>query len=120
MHYSITVVDIKLRAFTVVMVSSHSLMNSAPVRPVQDKFKGPNFWKQKPPNPTLHFPQAQLDHRPLSALNTAREPTGNKRGDELSGSFIIGSTGVRNTVKNICAAKTNVMCRCQPTQERTS
>lgn len=37
--YSITVVDLGLRAFSVVMESSHSLMHSAPVRPVQDEFK---------------------------------------------------------------------------------
>ena len=37
--YSITVVDLRVRAFAVVMISSNGLMHSAPVRPVQDKFK---------------------------------------------------------------------------------
>lgn len=38
-RYSITVVDLGLRAFAVVMISSNGLMHSAPVRPVQDEFK---------------------------------------------------------------------------------
>lgn len=90
--YNITVVDLELRAFTVVMVSGHGLMHSAPVRPVRNEFKGPNFGKQKPPYPTLHFPQTQLDENVLSTLNTAREPVGAKGGEALSEPPVIGST----------------------------
>ena len=81
-----------IRTFAVVMISSGGLMQSSPIRPVQNEFKGPNFGKQKPPYPTLHFPQTQLDEGLLPTLNTAREPVGAKGGDALSEPSVIGST----------------------------
>ena len=90
--YSITVVDLGGKSFAVMMISSYCLKSSSPIRPMQNEFKGPNFGKQKPPYPTLHFPQTQLDDGLLLTLNTAREPAAAKGGEALSEPCVIGST----------------------------
>ena len=88
----ITVVDLGGKPFAVMMISSYCLKSSSPIRPMQNEFKGPNFGKQKPPYPTLHFPQTQLDDGLLLTLNTAREPAAAKGGEALSEPCVIGST----------------------------
>ena len=94
------------------------LVIAAPVRPVQHPRQPAHLWPQQRDKEAAHFGHADL-HQPA-------QPAGKSPRFFLKatiagcGAAARANSRARVSVKSAWAAMASVMCRCQPTQERTS